>query len=112
VGLNGEDRMKKKLILPILAIAVLLFGAYIINNGVRCKKSGLMRDKAIEIAYDKLKIEFKKAGFLLKNEQFEDSDKSWLFTYHEGDCVVDVIIDRCGVSNIGGLSAKCQPLQK
>jgi hypothetical protein len=104
--------MKKKVILPIFAIAVLLVGGYFLNNEIRCKESGLSRDKAVEIANEKIKIEFNEVGFLLKNEQFEDSDKSWLFTYHTGDCAVDVIVDRCGVSDIGGLSVKCQPFQK
>jgi hypothetical protein len=103
--------MAKKIILSVLILAALPFAAYFIEKAMRCKEDGFTREGATEISIRKLETDFS-LPFSLKKELFNDKDKSWMFTYQEGDCIVDVIVDRCGASDIGGLTGECMPFQK
>jgi len=103
--------MRKKAIVYLLAGIVFLVGIYFSDKAIRCSKNGFTRSDVIKIANEKLEIDFN-AYFLLKDEQFDNDDKSWNFTYSVEDCVVNVIIDRCGVSDVGGITEGCFPLQQ
>lgn len=104
-------RMQMKWIAWALVVLVLLsIGVYFVDRMTRCTANGLARGDALRIADEKLKTKFKGEKltneFLLVSEQFE-SDKSWLFTYRAKDCTVAIIIDKCGVADIGGISKAC-----
>ena len=94
----------------LIVVGLLIIGLLILDNFVRCKVNGLVRDDAIKVADRRLKTKFKghylENSFVLQSEQLED-DKSWLFVYTGKDCVVGIIIDKCGVADIGGWSKGC-----
>ena len=106
-----KDKMKK-IIICITVVAVLLVGVFFWQKTIRCKKTGLTHKNAIKVAIKKLQVDFKKVSFSLKDEAFDNNDKIWILTYHAGDCVVDVIVNRCGASDIGGLTEGCLSFQK
>ena len=78
---------------------------------INCTAHGLARDQALAIGVQKLETKFTDhplhSEFKLAEEQFDPSDSSWMFSFRANACVVAIIIDKCGVSDIGGLSKSC-----
>lgn len=106
---NVKKSRLKWITLALMALVLLISTLYIVDRITRCTTNGLARNDALKIADKKLKIQFRDHpsldNFVLVGEQFDD--KSWMFTYQFKDCVVDIIIDRCGVADVGGLSEGC-----
>lgn len=98
-------RLALVLIVPVLILAIV----YIADRMIRCTTKGLSRNDAVKIADKKLKTQFRNNPsvdeFVLVAEQFDN--RSWMFSYQLKDCYVDIIIDRCGVADVGGLSEGC-----
>lgn len=107
-------KTKEIVISVIISVIVLFFvSAYFWDKAKRCEANGYTRENANKIAMKKLEIDFNNfSSFMLKNEQFDEYDKNWMFTFKNDGCNVDVIVDKCGVSDIGGLTENCFPLQK
>lgn len=102
--------IKKWRVFIFVASVLFVLSIYLIDRERRCKTNGLSRDEALEVANWKLGIQFRNSPLLhqfkLTSDQFE-SDKSWIFTYHAEGCVTYIIIDKCGVADVGGLSKGC-----
>lgn len=74
----------------------------------RCSSDGLSREDALKFANEKLSIQEKKYStteFTLKSAQKDGSD--WTFVYSAKDCTIDIIINKCGVADVGGLTRGC-----
>lgn len=100
----------KWIMFVFIALTLLVFGIHFTDRAIHCKMDGLSRDEALKVANWKLGIQFRKSALLyqfkLTAEQVE-SDKSWIFTYRTDDCVAYIIVDKCGVTDVGGLSKNC-----
>jgi len=96
----------------IFSVIVFTIGFYFVEKVIRCENDGLTRDAAIRIAEKKLSADFKNPSFSLKSEKFQEYGKIWLFIYSNDNCIVAVSIDKCGVSDIGGISKECTAFQK
>lgn len=106
--------MRKRLLLYIsIIIAIFLFGIYIYDKIIRCNNNGLSRENAIKISNIKVENDFRDQlsfkELILEKEYFDDSDKSWIFTYRIKDCIIDCVVDKCGVCDIGGITEGCIP---
>ena len=108
--------MRKKVFFYLLVpfvIAGLLGAVYFVDRVIRCKENGLTYNNAFKVANEKLKVDFNNhSSFELKDKEFDSSDKHWRFIYTSGDCSVSIIVDNCGVSDIGGFSKGCIALLK
>lgn len=97
----------------LLALVIALLSIHLIYKMTHCRANGLARSEALIIADRKLKTEFRgsflSSEFTLEKERFENYDKSWVFTYRARNCKVDIVIDNCGVSDVGGMTEGCIP---
>lgn len=100
----------KWIVYVFIALVLIALGLYFTGIKKHCKAEGLSREEALKIANWKLGIQFRASTLLrqfkLAAEQFE-SDKSWTFTYRADDCTAYIIVDKCGVTDVGGLSEGC-----
>ena len=105
----------------IIGVAILFISMEFLWRETNCKAEGWERNAALEHADEKLKVTFESPAysfdekvaledFVLVNEQF--SYGLWSFSYRAKDCFVDIIIDKCGISDIGGMSDACIPPKK
>ncbi|RZI77647.1 MAG: hypothetical protein EOP38_28395 [Rubrivivax sp.] len=93
-------------------LIVLLVTSLLHDYWWRCSSGGLDRDDALKIAKERLEDLEKRYGtkeFVLKASEKESTD--WLFTYEFKGCTVDIIIDKCGVADVGGMSSGCSRSQ-
>lgn len=85
---------------------LLLATVYFIDETIRCSSNGQKRIDAIKYSNKLLEVTFNNHPFSLQSEQFDNFNKTWVFTYI-GICTVDIIVDKCGVVEIGGLTKGC-----
>lgn len=60
------------------------------------------------VAAEKLHTQIKRydtKDFALESAKLQNGD--WMFTYATRDCTVDIIIDKCGVADVGGMTKEC-----
>ena len=109
-------RQIKWTVCAFAALALILLGIYVFYIATRCSENGVARDDAKKIATEQLKLKFSKNAlsndFILEKEEFDAVDKSWIFTYRARDCTVAIIIDKCGVADVGGMSEGCLPTRE
>lgn len=97
--------------LIVVLVALSLLGFYVYDRVHRCTLHGVPRKAALPVAEIKLRVTLANypsvAEFKLIREQFDKTDDTWVFDFQENDCEVSIIIDKCGVSDVGGLSKGC-----
>lgn len=91
-----------------VALVCALVGVVLHDYWWRCSSDGLSKEAALTIANEKLSNQDKQIStdhFVLKSAQKEGSD--WLFTYSAENCTLDIVINKCGVADIGGMTQSC-----
>lgn len=86
-----------------LAIALFIY-----QSRIRCSTNGLSKDAALAVASEKLfslKKRYSNQLFVLVASQ--EIDGEWIFRYTGKDCIVDIVVDKCGVTDVGGLNQAC-----
>ena len=93
----------------LIGFVLLTATAHVLDRMIACTANGLTRDAALKISNDKLKIHLrsKAPDFALVESQFDTFKKWWTFSYRYRDCNIDIIVDECGVSDVGGLTEEC-----
>ncbi len=106
--------MLRRLKLTLIGFGALAFigiTVYLVDIKLRCHDNGLMQEAAEKIANRRLGVAFNKKkaheAFTLQNVQWQEEDHSWMFTYKSGECEVVIVIDNCGVADVGGVSEAC-----
>jgi hypothetical protein len=102
--------VRKWLYLAFGVLITFVVCVHYVDRMLRCKADGLSRDEALVIANWKLGIQIKDSDLLRRfkilSDQFE-SGKVWSITYQAEDCLIIINVDKCGVTDIGGLSRGC-----
>jgi hypothetical protein len=78
----------------------------------RCHGKPLSREEALGRA--NVQLQYLSHDWILGNplpsltsEQFDPSDGTWMFSFKNSVCEVDIIADRCKGTDIGGMSKGC-----
>ena len=105
------SKLIKRTLIGFLLLILAICSVHFVDRMIHCNANGLSRDEALSIANWKLSIQLEKNPDLLKNaklvsEQLEQ-DRSWLFNYQSSACSVSIIVDSCGVADVGGLTDGC-----
>ncbi len=102
--------MLRKIILTIIAVilsAVVITAIH--DYWWRCSDDGLEKDYALSLAKDFL-VDIKKDAeirkFKLQSSKLQEG--VWSFVYVDGDCRVDLFVDKCGVVDAGGVTSTCR----
>jgi hypothetical protein len=100
-----------RIALSVAAVGMLTFTA---EHAYRCWGEPLTREEAIKRAKTRLDV-FSKRYIVgippptLVAEQYETGTKTWIFTFQNSTCAIDIIADKCNGTDIGGVSAGCVP---
>ncbi len=92
----------------VLSVAALLFADY----WSRCHGQPLSREEALRRANTSMQY-LSKDWVLgsplpgLAAEEYDPKDGSWMFTFRNDTCEVDIITDRCNGTDVGGMSKGC-----
>jgi hypothetical protein len=102
--------MLRKIALVIVAIFVSAVVIVVIHDyWWRCSDDGLDKAYAVSLANEFLR-DIKKGNetrqFTLQSSKLQEG--VWLFVYVDGDCRVDLFVDKCGVVDAGGLTVGCR----
>lgn len=85
-------------------------------RATNCKEGGWDSHNALIHANDKLKGTLESAPHLFKKDLFFNDftvssklfqSPDWIFTFSSKSCFIDIIIDQCGASDVGGISEGC-----
>jgi hypothetical protein len=92
----------------VALVAALLFGDY----WLRCHGKPLARDEALKRA--NIRMQYLSKDWVLGSplpvlvaEQYDPKDGSWMFTFRNNTCQVDIVTDRCNGTDVGGMSKGC-----
>ena len=102
--------------LMLAALAILVIGtgtALTVDYWRRCHAAPLTKEEALERAKVRLETFAKSVNVgrtlpTLVDAEFDGLTNSWIVTYRNSDCSLDVIVDRCHGDDIGGVSAGCR----
>lgn len=100
----------RQISLVILAIGAIGPLIFFVADRMRCEKQGLTRESALRVASDRLFVHLKGGqlqGALKLTSAEQDDDLSWMVRYQADGCLITIIVDRCGVADIGGLTKGC-----
>ncbi|MDD0837951.1 hypothetical protein PSQ40_05135 [Curvibacter sp. HBC61] len=100
--------LRKVIVIGALTLIFLVVVSILHDYWWRCSSGGLSRDFALAIANEKLSAQEKKyqtAEYSLKAILHHGDD--WMFTYEVKDCTIDIIVNKCGVADVGGLTRGC-----
>lgn len=101
----------RRLLYVIGALLFIGIAVYFIDDAeLRCHNEGLTREAALKISDERLQTKTKRnrtdGRFVLQSAQHEE-DLSWIFMYRADECTIAIIVDKCGASDIGGISSNC-----
>ncbi len=97
--------MLRKVAKAVAVLVVFTFlGLLMRDYWWRCSSTGLDEQVARNIAEEKVK-RYGQANLALQYFQKDGSD--WTFSYAGKDCIVHIVVDRCGIADIGGQTHRC-----
>jgi hypothetical protein len=104
-------RWKWLIALIVIGLAVL---GLVANHFWRCGGIALSREEALRRATAQLKYINRKNTLgttlpKLAEEQYDPKQQTWIFTFRSNTCTVDIVVDRCHGTDVGGLSEGCKP---
>jgi len=104
--------MRMWIIRVIVGLVALLTLALIFSlEFFKCDVEGVNGKQALAIANERLLVKFDKhrleRNFKLE-KYLQDDQLNWSFYYRAEECSVIIIVDSCGVADIGGMSLGCQ----
>lgn len=105
--------LKKTILRFAIVIILLLLGAAAIEYLFRCYGEPLGRAEALQRATTRLQTFSRSFSTgdtppVLVGERYEADIETWLFSFRSEVCFIDVIVDRCHGTEIGGTSG-CSP---
>jgi len=97
----------------LIVIGLCLLGL-LADHFRRCSGIPLSREEALRRATAQLKYINRKNTLgptlpPLAEEQYDPKQQTWIFTFRNGACTVDIVADRCHGTDVGGVSQGCKP---
>ena len=95
-----------------IVVIVLLAGGLYYDHWLRCNGKPYERAEALRNAnsfLQSLSQDFLLGDPLpsLAEEQYDSPQETWMFTFRNSTCTVDIITDRCQGTEVGGMSEGC-----
>jgi hypothetical protein len=95
-------------LIVVASVAVVLFA----DHYSRCYGKPLSREEALRRASAQLQYFSQQrmtGGTVpaLAEEQYDPTDKTWVFTFRNANCEVAIIADRCQGTEVGGMTKGC-----
>jgi hypothetical protein len=98
--------MLQRIVALGFAIAVIALTANLAyDHWWRCPANGLEKQAAIVIANGSLAERYTNIRLSFLSATRDGTD--WIITYRNERCTVDVVINRCGAADIGGVTRDC-----
>jgi hypothetical protein len=96
-----------------LAIVGLVVVALCADYFWRCSGIPLSRKEALRRATTQLEHLNRNHAFgdslpALVDEQYDSNQQTWMFTFRNGACTVEILADRCHGTDVGGVSQGCK----
>ena len=112
--LSSSSVLKRpKFWLSALAVVVIVAGATLIyDRWLRCHGKPLGRAEALQNATSQLRMLSQDFSLgspspSLAEEQYDSVRGTWMFTFRNTTCTVDIITDRCKGTEVGGMTKGC-----
>ena len=95
-----------------IVVLAILAGKLSYDQWARCSGKPYERAEALRDATSLLESLSKSFSLgdplpSLKDEQYDSPRQTWMFTFRNATCTVDIISDRCKGTEVGGVSEGC-----
>lgn len=105
-------QMRKTLIIFILIAILAIIVLNYFENSVRCKLGGVEYEVALKKSQSQLDETIKYLDeikdFALVKTDFDDTSDTWVFEYRYKNCIIYINVDKCGYTDISGISGNCK----
>jgi hypothetical protein len=101
--------LKWRIVLAIVGLAVVvLFAGYFWRCRVPLSPQEAISRATMKLEYLNRNHAFGDSLPALVDEKYDSKQKTWMFTFRNGACTVEILVDRCHGTNVGGVSQACK----
>ena len=102
--------LKWRITLTIIGLGA---ASLLVDHFWRCSGIPLSREEALQRATAQLKYLNRKNTLgvtlpALVEERYDPEQQTWIFTFRNSNCTVDIVADRCHGTDVGGVSQGCK----